>query len=190
MYSNSSLGATGRSLNIDDIEEYMTYNKNSYSKYGKEYDPVSTYYPKIFADEKTGAPYGTYGSKYGLSDQDSYVTGTASGSRSFKGKYTYYGFTMSTSTMDNQTYVDLFSSSTSAWLASRCVLFDIDWADFRMFYVSGGTVDADWLYDSYDININSTSFAVRPVVEINLSKVNIGLTGDGGENTPYSIEAK
>ena len=32
--------------------------------------------------------------------------------------------------------------------------------------------------------------ALRPVVEIDLSKVNVGLTGDGGENTPYSIEAK
>ena len=31
MYSNNSLGATGRSLNIDDIEEYMTYDKTTYS---------------------------------------------------------------------------------------------------------------------------------------------------------------
>ena len=189
MYSNSSLGATGRSLNIDDIEDYMTYNKNSNSSYGREYSSSYRYYPKIFADEKTGAPNGTYGSKYGLSDQDSYVTGTANGNGSFKGKFTYYTFAMSTSTMKNRTYVDLFSSSTAAWLASRCVDFRSNNATFRMFYVGGGTVDAFWLYDS-DTRNYSHSYAVRPVVEINLSSVNLGATGDGAVDTPYSIEAK
>lgn len=32
--------------------------------------------------------------------------------------------------------------------------------------------------------------ALRPVVEINLTKVNVGLTGDGSSTSPYSIEAK
>lgn len=54
---------------------------------------------------------------------------------------------------------------------------------------SGGVVEANYLYDS-DTDTYSGSFAVRPVVEIDLTKVNVGLTGDGGENTPFSIEAK
>ena len=91
--------------------------------------------------------------------------------------------------MDNQTYVDLFSSSTAAWLASRCVSFNSGYAEFRICYVSGGTVDASYLYGSYNSNY-SNSYAVRPVVEIDLSKVNVGLTGDGNADTPYSIEAK
>ena len=201
MYSNDSLGATGRSLNIDDIEEYMIYDKTTYSepggRYGKEYSLPSlsgTYYPKIFIDEKTGAPNGTYGSKYGLSDQDSYITGTASGNESFKGIHTFYTFEMSTSTMDNQTYVDLFSSSTASWLASRCSNFGTayiggEFAAFRMSFVSGGTVDA-YALDTSIYTYPGASYAVRPIVEINLSKVNVGLTGDGSSSTPYSITAK
>ena len=165
-------------------------------RYGSEIDPHSysdSYYPNIFADEKTGAPNGTYGSKYGLSDQDEYVTGQLKGNKSFKGKWTYYSFTMSTSTMDNQTYVDLFSSSTASWLASRCVSgggYDFHFY-FNLFYVSNSTVDA---YSVFYSNDKSSSvyygYALRPIVEINLSKVNVGLTGDGSSSTPYSITAK
>ena len=32
--------------------------------------------------------------------------------------------------------------------------------------------------------------AIRPIVEIDLTKVNVGLTGDGSSSTPYSITAK
>ena len=54
------------------------------------------------------------------------------------------------------------------WLASRCVYYDNnDWFEFRMFYVSGGTVDAGGLYDSDDY-IRSGSYAVRPVDSTNL----------------------
>lgn len=33
-------------------------------------------------------------------------------------------------------------------------------------------------------------YALRPIVDIDLSQVNVGLTGNGEYNTPYSIEAK
>ena len=187
MYSNSDW-AIGRSLNIDDIETYMTYNKNSYSNYGKEYNPSARYYPKIFADEKAGAPNGTYGSKYGSSAQEEYVTGYTEAS-TLRGKWTYYTFTMSTSTMNSQTYVDLFSDSTRYWLASRCVDWDGTRAKFRIFHVIDGIVDAQNLYRSNDFG-GSYGYAVRPVVEIDLSKVNIGLTGDGSSSSPYSITVK
>ena len=193
MYSNSSLGATGRSLDIDDIEKYMTYNKNNNSSYGTEYKCPSTYnhYPKIFADEKTGAVGGNYGSKYGLSDQDNYVTGETTDSN-VKGKITSYDFTMSTNTMKNQTYANLFSSSTQTWLASRCMNVDggAGLIQFCMFYISSYTVDdANYLFRS-DYSYKSFNYAIRPVVEIDLSKVNVGVTGDGSSTSPFSIEAK
>lgn len=53
------------------------------------------------------------------------------------------------------------------WLASRCVDLGSGYAYFRMFYVSGGTVDAYYLYYSNDSN-GSNSCAVCPVIEINL----------------------
>ena len=73
MYSNSNLGAIGRSLNIDDIEAYSTYEGASLS----EYTPSNTYYPNIFALELTGSINGTYGSRYDLSEQEEYITGSA-----------------------------------------------------------------------------------------------------------------
>ena len=191
MYSNSLLGATGRSLNIDDIEEYMTYNKNNYQNYGKEYRPSPSYiyYPVIFAEEKTGAPNGTYGSRYELSNQDTYVTGTLWGNAEYKFKWTFYKFTMSTSTMDSQKYVNLFRSSPTTWLASRCVNYDSSRAYFQLFIITGTSVSANWIYCS-DNSASSLPYAIRPIVEIDLTKVNVGLTGDGGAETPFSIEAK
>ena len=184
MYSNSNLGAIGRSLNIDDIEAYSTYEGASLS----EYTPSNTYYPNIFALELTGSINGTYGSRYDLSEQEEYITGSAQAS-TLRGKLTYYTFTMSTSTMKSQIYVDLFSSSTDTWLASRCVNLGSGAAFFEMFYVNNSSVDTGWLYYSPNSNYRH-SYAIRPVVEIDLSKVNVGLTGDGGADTPYSIEAK
>ena len=184
MYSNSNLGAIGRSLNIDDIEAYSTYEGASLS----EYTPSNTYYPNIFALELTGSINGTYGSRYDLSEQEEYITGSARAS-TLRGKLTYYEFTMSTSTMKSQIYVDLFSSSTDTWLASRCVNLGSGAAFFEMFYVNNSSVDTGWLYYSPNSNYRH-SYAIRPVVEIDLSKVNVGLTGDGGADTPYSIEAK
>ena len=184
MYSNSNLGAIGRSLNIDDIEAYSTYEGASLS----EYTPSNTYYPNIFALELTGSINGTYGSRYDLSEQEDYITGSAQAS-TLRGKLTYYTFTMSTSTMKSQIYVDLFSSSTDTWLASRCVNLGSGAAFFEMFYVNNSSVDTGWLYYSPNSNYRH-SYAIRPVVEIDLSKVNVGLTGDGGADTPYSIEAK
>ena len=135
MYSNNTLGATGRSLNIDDIERYITYDKTTFLHYGNEFAPKATNYPKIFEYEKTGAPGGTYGTKYGLSDQDSYITGRLSKSP-LKGSWTYYTFSMSTSTMENQVYTTLFNCSSKTVLSSRCVGLGNDYVEFRLFSIT------------------------------------------------------
>ena len=144
MYSNESLGAVARSLDIDDIEKVSSYDKTTFSNvygeiYGLEYDISGDdhRYPNIFADEKTGAPNGVYGTRYDLSDQDNYVKGyTVSGYRSnTKGKLTYYTYTMSTSYM-NSTYLDMFTNSTNYWLATRCFRNETPGALFCLFLVS------------------------------------------------------
>ena len=187
MYSNSSLGAVARSVDIDDIEAVSSYNKNNYSNYGKEYSPSNKYYPNIFKDELTGSIDGRYGSLLGLSDQTDWVTGSTQATI-LGGKWTYYTYTMSTSYM-NQAYVELFKSSPAIWLASRCVDLDSNNAYVRMFFVSGGTVGANDLYDSGNHDYGY-SYAVRPVVEIDRTSVTIGRLGDGSRNSQYSIEAK
>ena len=194
MYSNNTLGATGRSLNIDDIEKYMSYDKNSDPNYGKEFIVSSrTYYPLIFKDELTGAVDGTYGSKYGLSDQDSYILDSTQfvQASTLKGKSTYFRFTISANTMKNATYADLLGSSDTYWLASRFVEYDSedDYFSFCIFSVSANVVAGPSLFTSFTGGSNS-NYAIRPVVEIDLTKVNVGLSGDGSADTPFSIEAK
>ena len=56
--------------------------------------------------------------------------------------------------------------------------------------LSGGIVYAvDWLFNSIN-NRGYGGCAVRPVVEIDLTKVNVGVTGTGAENDGYSLTLK
>ena len=204
MYSNSSLGATARSLNIDDIERVSTYDKSIYLdpdsnslNYEREYKAINSSYPKILKLEKTGAPGGVYGTELDLSDQVEYITGSSSTSN-LRIKQTYYSYTMTTEYIDSE-YLEMFryqpGTSTNFsqvyWLASRCVNYysSSGYSSFRIFFVKNGAITSDWLDNSGD-GSHDSSFAIRPVVEIDLTKVNIGLSGDGSADTPFSIEAK
>ena len=201
MYSNSSLGVTGRSIKMEDIETLSKYNKkNSWYdgiRYEEEVESSSSrdYYPKIFALEKTGAPGGKYGTKYGLSDQEEYITGYTRTSSRLYGKLTYYTYTLSTSYLnENQLEVLRYKPETTTnlsnyWIATRCASYDDsdEELEFRIFCLLSGKVDAFWFFDSYYNSNGSRSYAIRPVVEIDLSKVRIGVTGDGTSNSPYSI---
>lgn len=194
LYSNKLLGATARSLDIEDIEKVSKFDKTHYENYGQEYSPSMKYYPNIFALEVNGASSENYGTRYNLSDQDEYITGYSQAT-TLKGKYTYYTYEISSSFMDS-IYLQLFryepgtmNDLSGYWLASRCTNLVESTAAFRMFYVSEGTLDAFNLY--YSINgPSNTSYALRPVVEIDLSKVNVGVTGDGSKYSPYSTTAR
>ena len=189
MYSKSDW-ATGRSLNIDDIEKKSDYVGAS----NAEHRLSDKFYPNIFAQEKTGSVGGTYGTKYDLSDQDEYVKGETKANYFLSGKETYYSYTMTTENM-KQIYVMLFSSDTENWLASRCTRYaSVNYFYFSMFNVQNSIIGAKYSYytwdGSYYASKSSMTSNIRPVVEIDLTKVNVGLTGDGGVDTPFSIEAK
>ena len=198
MYSNSSLGAVARSIKIEDIENVSSYDKATYTNYGKEYSPSSyKAYPNIFKQEFTGSVEGRYGSTLGLSDQAEYVTGYDNAGV-LGGKWTFYTYAMSTSYMPS-IYVELFSSDTQYWIASRCVNYEYitgyDYVfKYRMFYSYGSSIAAYILLNSLfrsDVGDNwAHSCALRPVVEIDLDSVTIGRIGDGSRNSQYSIEAQ
>jgi len=111
-----------------------------------------------------------------------------------KGKNTYYAFTMGADNMnkeggDGSAYTNLFSSSNTSWLASRCAICNSSYANFRLFYVSSSRVNAYALYGSDD-SANLYGLAVRPVVTINLKSVQIGGSGEGTANDTYTITKK
>ncbi len=184
MYSNSTYGAVGRSLDIEDIESVSSYPGPTLSSIitGK------TWYPNIFKQEKTGFVDDAYGTILDLSEQTDWVTGYTQ-ANTLKGYSTYYTYSMSTSYMPS-IYVELFNCDSTTSLASRCVSYGGNgYFYFRMFFVNGGTVDANPLYNSTGDG-DVISYGLRPVVEIDLSKATIGRTGDGSLNYPYSIEAQ
>ena len=91
LYGNSEKGITARSINIEDIEKYMTdtalteahnyTNSNSNTKYGNQVSSAYTSgkrYPAIYAQEKlaviNGTPNGDTG--LGLSNQDAFIERT------------------------------------------------------------------------------------------------------------------
>ena len=72
------------------------------------------------------------------------------------------------------------------WLASRCVLLGSSYCWFRVRYVNGGSVYAHALFDSGN-DYGNVAFAVRPVVEIPLSSVTLGVSGAGTAGIPFSL---
>ena len=91
LYGNNEKGITARSINIEDIEKYMTdtalteahnyTNSNSNTKYGNQVSSAYTSrkrYPAIYAQEKlaviNGTPNGDTG--LGLSNQDAFIERT------------------------------------------------------------------------------------------------------------------
>ena len=187
LYSNLELGATAKSLNLNHIEKVSSYVGAS----NKEYSPSERYYPNIYVQEEQGAPQGSYKGIFGKSEQSDYITGYKEGGTSFKGKETAYTYIMSNSYME-QIYVDLFKSSTDYLLASRCVKYDGVYYDefwFSMFCVSGTAIENKLLLGS-SFGVGTITFAIRPIVEIDLTKVNVGVTGSGAENDGYSLTLK
>ena len=158
MYSNSSLGAIGRSINITDIENHSRFDKTTSSEYGVNYGTefditynYTTYYPRIHTQEKT----------LEASKQNQWYTGYSSGK--VTGKMTSYSYEMSTSYMDS-VFLELFkyqagteTNLSNYWIATRCLNM-LDWEDgsaaFRwgLFYVESGSIDYELLYwDDNDI---------------------------------------
>lgn len=184
MYSNSSLGAVGRSVDIEDIESVSSYSGATLSSI----ITGNTWYPNIFKQEKTGFVDNAYGTTLDLSEQTDWVTGYTQ-ANTLKGYETYYEYRMSTSYMDS-TYLNLFNISNFYWLASRCVRYLDDYFSFCIFLMNnGGIVTSVELFDSHS-GYDDYYTDIRPVVEIDLSKATIGRTGDGSLNYPYSIEAQ
>ena len=171
---------------------------------GQEFSDSGEYYPQIFALEKNGAPNGIYGTKYDLSEQDEYITTGKSYASTIKGRYNGYDYEISTSYMD-KIYVELFRYEPGErkeldqyWVASRKIeegSVSVDggyfntFINFRFFSVNNGEIGTYDLFDSRDSDTLSVS-ALRPIVEIDLSKVNLWKTGDGTRNSPFSITAK
>lgn len=195
LYSNASKGITARSLNIEDIEKYMSEDKltvaHSYSNAAKYEEMISSpytssnsYYPSIYAKENLSVINGRKAKADGLgmSEQNSFIErtdneateGKITTATSIQPYQTYwnkdnsYMQTAFKTANNGKNYYDLLipqGPNTIYWLASRCVNTSSNYCDFRIRCVYSGDIGSYNMYSSNDA-IYCYAYALFPVVSL------------------------
>lgn len=195
-----------------------SYVNPSYEfRYGDE-EIFFKYYrgPKISAYEKTFETNGIKG-EYGLSEQEEYIPdgsenppGLLEKLQEQKGMISYYEFQITQDTINKPIYAELFSAETDYWLSTRFYgglgLGHSNYGElgFGINYISDNALNLNLDFNlikphTYNIFfcifLSGTRYqeftrSLRPVVEIDLSLVDVGLTGNGESENPYSIAPK
>ena len=185
LYGNSSKGIEARSMNIEDIEKYMTtealgeaHEYANGAKYGEQvgsaYSSGNSYYPAIYEKEKLSVINGNKNTEgIEMSEQESWETGGYKQGSSIQPYQTYWyknSSFMSTAfeVAENGTsYYSLImpkGTSSTYWLASRCVNTYSSGCNFNLRFVNGGSVDYVNVVDSYEGEYWSGSCGLFPVV--------------------------
>ena len=195
-YGNASLGATARSLNIEDIESRMNATgiaaKLEETQYGtqKTFTGSNTKYPAIYEQEKEESGSDDI---YTTLPEPSETTGPSKTSLACIQTY-YYFYNIPSSYFDDINFHSMiFGTKTSFWLASRWVDCTAEWiesipsasvAHFGLRMVSY----SDWLgNDLFCSNGNrySEKSSLAPVVSLG-SGIQVK-SGEGTTEKPYII---
>lgn len=165
LYSNSSIGATARSIRQSDLDKYSTYDKTSYSyvggAYGDTFSASNRFTPALFLDEK-----GCNGNTSGFGREDLVGLGTYTGAS--KQTLTvliqewWYRFT---EYCDNDLYKELLDGNDYYWTATRNVIIDNASGTGSNIYPCYGIGKNTLVEDSY--GHSTASQLLKPIVEIN-----------------------
>ena len=200
LYGNSSKNIIARSINIEDIEKYMTdtavaeahayINTSSNTTYGNQvisaYSKSNSYYPTIYAQEiKSVIDVTEKTSGLGISEQNTFIERTDNSATDGKLQATtsiqpYQTFWYKDATYMQTAFKDSYynliipsGASTTYWVASRCVTAGASKCSFGVRIVSSGFLGIGNMYDSHD-NPDSGLRPLFPVVSLS-SKL---ITGD------------
>ncbi len=203
-YSNSTLGITARSINIEDIENQLNETgiaardayTNGQIQYGKTktYTGSYTYYPKLYTKEKgSGIDTGEANTNgIGRSDNGytSLSTEAANKATRLTVTQTYYMFSNAPANYfkdyneSSSTVRDvLFNTGTSYWLASRNVYSTSPDARFCLHVVFSNALDAKCLYNSVSTSFVS-DYCLRPIVTL---ETDIKIEACKGENSSTNM---
>ncbi len=186
-YSNSTLGVTARSIDLEDIEKKFnstgitarnTYSANQQYGNSQTYSGNSSYSPDI---------YDRVGKTTAEESKDYYstpTTATYSQKETLEIQQTYYHFGNTPANyFDDATFHELiFGTGTTYWLASRYA--SCAYTDFGLRCVDGTDLHGNTLFYSYNRPSDNTC-CVRPVVSLGS---NIKISTDGGTaDTPRTI---
>ena len=204
LYSNSTLGITARSINIEDIENQMNETgiaaRDAYvyanTQYGKSqtYTGNYAYYPNLYTKEKGSGIDTTEVKTSGIGESDngytSPTTETSSKATSLTVTQTYYYFSNTPANYfkdyneSSSTVRDmLFNTGTVYWLASRCAYCAPSSAYFGLHLVVNGNLSgSDWFYSTAATYGNI--YRIRPVVSL---RPNIIIEACEGENSTNNM---
>ena len=215
-YSNSKLGITARSLNLEDIEEELNEQgielRNEYSdttqaniKYGgfKLYNGV---YPMIYARENgswtdittdisnlTDEEIKNNLKKDGIGRSENGYTDvtTEKASEIENGliiTQTYYNLQITSEYLKNSDiYPVLFERDESYWLASRCTSSYVAYAQFGICGVNKNLIGGNGVFNSSKGEGNA-SRKIRPVVTLKADSIKLVINNEeNNENNPYKI---
>ena len=191
-YSNSSLGITARSINLEDFEQKLTDTgkkiRDEYEYAGitygnlKKYTGNNSYYPNLYAIENGSGIDTETVKKDGVNLNDNgYKTPTAetySQASELTTTQTYYYMSL---TSTNYGDVASILSNGTYWVASRYVRCYSDYADFGLRHVDGAFRGFYVFYS--DTNTDSSNDLLRPVVTIESNIKIIANTGTS-DNMP------
>ena len=190
LYSNSTHHITARSVNLEDMEKWLTDSgktaRASYStavKYGetKEYKGSNSYTPDIYG--KTEDESANY---YSEPTTNTYTpaSGTATADNTLNAKQTYYNIPI------NQTnYGDgakVLSSSNYYWVAARCVNCYSSNAYFGLRY-AGSVMSGTSMFYSYSKSY-SGYYRLRPVVSLGSDVQITPSTGTNSASNKHTID--
>ena len=194
-YSNSRLGATARSLNIEDIEKNMSTNAiNNIQDYSNavRYNYTITYsgmkrYPNIYAKENGSGIDTQTVLENGINPNDSYELTTSGYGDSHTNtmltmRQTYYELDVNSDDYNNSIYYNLFNTSDKEyWLASRYVNCCSDKAEYGIRNISDNKITGYFLSTTTYPTQEAAAWglALRPVVSL---KANIRLNTEGGND--------
>ena len=196
LYSKAGYSENVQNLKIEDIQKYLTYDYTQYEnsnvdtgKYGgtRTYTNASYIkYPNLFRKEKTGCVDGIQGTELDLSEQlETIDEAKSQATTSIKITQTYWDKEMSENDFSNPIYYNLFinngSNYSTYWMSSRCVLANVDSANFLVRKVDSGYVNASGIFHSYDAEV-PRSFAFRPIITLK-SNVQIDTANSGNGST-------
>jgi len=192
LWSKSGVGKA-RSINVEDINSVSSYNISKFTNGIFTYGDTTTYtdkdynkYPNLYAYEKGNG--GSIEISESLLNEDGTfqsIDGYSSADDGLNVTQTHYIY--SSANVVNEILRNMIFQSKSYWTASRYVDAYKDFASFGLHIVDNVSMNGCIMF--YDLNNTLTSsYSVRPIVELS-SNVTVDTTsGDGTDVSPYQLK--
>ena len=190
LYSKKSKGITARSVNLEDMEKWLTTDGISARTSDKNGDNITYDTPKTYKGSYSYRP-DIYGKTENKSDKyyTTPTTNTYSGGNSsdtLDVKQTYYAMAINRTNYGDGAKV--LTPSNTVWVASRYVFCTSDFADFGLYHAASNykSIGGNDMFYSFNDNNNGNN-RLRPVVSLGSNIQITPSSGTNGSNNMHTI---